>query len=99
MGILRGGGGGGRGEAAVNRPCPTGDGRRGTNRWVGLFTQVSGHLAEWMVESGSGSPQLVEHSTSQGDPAAADERNKDMRAGIHPEYVETSVTCGCGNTF
>ena len=22
-----------------------------------------------------------------------------MRAGIHPEYVETSVTCGCGNTF
>lgn len=22
-----------------------------------------------------------------------------MRAGIHPEYVVTQVTCTCGNTF
>lgn len=22
-----------------------------------------------------------------------------MKEGIHPEYVETAVTCGCGNTF
>ena len=22
-----------------------------------------------------------------------------MREGIHPKYVETTVTCGCGNTF
>ena len=22
-----------------------------------------------------------------------------MKAGIHPEYVETQVTCTCGNTF
>ena len=22
-----------------------------------------------------------------------------MRQGIHPEYVETHVTCSCGNTF
>jgi large subunit ribosomal protein L31 len=22
-----------------------------------------------------------------------------MKAGIHPEYKETTVTCGCGNTF
>lgn len=22
-----------------------------------------------------------------------------MRPGIHPEYVETHVTCGCGNSF
>jgi large subunit ribosomal protein L31 len=22
-----------------------------------------------------------------------------MKQGIHPEYVETSVVCGCGNTF
>jgi large subunit ribosomal protein L31 len=22
-----------------------------------------------------------------------------MRKGIHPEYVECTVTCGCGNTF
>ncbi|WP_440901896.1 50S ribosomal protein L31, partial [Actinosynnema sp.] len=22
-----------------------------------------------------------------------------MKTGIHPEYVKTEVTCGCGNTF
>jgi len=22
-----------------------------------------------------------------------------LRQGIHPEYVETKVTCSCGNTF
>ena len=22
-----------------------------------------------------------------------------MKQGIHPEYVETTVTCTCGNTF
>ena len=22
-----------------------------------------------------------------------------MKKGIHPEYVETKVTCSCGNTF
>ncbi|RJQ66940.1 50S ribosomal protein L31 [Pseudonocardiaceae bacterium YIM PH 21723] len=22
-----------------------------------------------------------------------------MKSGIHPEYVTTSVTCGCGNEF
>jgi large subunit ribosomal protein L31 len=22
-----------------------------------------------------------------------------MKTGIHPEYVETKVTCGCGNEF
>jgi large subunit ribosomal protein L31 len=22
-----------------------------------------------------------------------------MKEGIHPRYVETKVTCGCGNTF
>lgn len=22
-----------------------------------------------------------------------------MKKGIHPEYHETTVTCGCGNTF
>jgi large subunit ribosomal protein L31 len=22
-----------------------------------------------------------------------------MKDGIHPKYVETTVTCGCGNTF
>ena len=27
-----------------------------------------------------------------------DEENH-MKAGIHPEYVETTVTCTCGNSF
>jgi large subunit ribosomal protein L31 len=22
-----------------------------------------------------------------------------MKSGIHPQYVETKVSCGCGNTF
>ena len=22
-----------------------------------------------------------------------------MKEGIHPEYIETAVTCGCGNSF
>jgi len=22
-----------------------------------------------------------------------------MKDGIHPEYIETNVVCGCGNTF
>jgi len=22
-----------------------------------------------------------------------------MKEGIHPNYIETKVTCGCGNTF
>ena len=22
-----------------------------------------------------------------------------MKKGIHPEYIETKVTCACGNTF
>jgi large subunit ribosomal protein L31 len=22
-----------------------------------------------------------------------------MKSGIHPEYISTEVTCGCGNTF
>lgn len=22
-----------------------------------------------------------------------------MKSGIHPEYVDTTVNCGCGNTF
>ena len=22
-----------------------------------------------------------------------------MKKGIHPEYVESSITCACGNTF
>ncbi len=27
------------------------------------------------------------------------ERGESMKSGIHPEYVECTVTCACGNTF
>ena len=27
------------------------------------------------------------------------DRRRIMKEGIHPKYVETKVTCGCGNTF
>lgn len=26
-------------------------------------------------------------------------RGSTMKAGIHPNYVEATVTCACGNTF
>ena len=26
-------------------------------------------------------------------------RRANMKKGIHPNYVETKVTCACGNTF
>jgi large subunit ribosomal protein L31 len=26
-------------------------------------------------------------------------KHQTMKTGIHPEYVETSVRCACGNTF
>jgi large subunit ribosomal protein L31 len=32
------------------------------------------------------------------DPAPLREE-PNVRSGIHPEYVETQVTCGCGNSF
>ena len=34
-----------------------------------------------------------------GDPATAEPGVNMMKSGIHPEYVETTVTCTCGNTF
>jgi large subunit ribosomal protein L31 len=33
-----------------------------------------------------------------GDPDASN-KEKPVKAGIHPEYVDTTVTCTCGNTF
>jgi large subunit ribosomal protein L31 len=29
----------------------------------------------------------------------SEETRNPMKAGIHPEYVEATVTCGCGNKF
>lgn len=31
--------------------------------------------------------------------ATAGQRGAVMKSGIHPEYVETQVTCSCGSTF
>jgi large subunit ribosomal protein L31 len=33
-----------------------------------------------------------------GDPAAT-RRGLHVRTGIHPDYVATTVSCSCGNTF
>src|SRR5258708_35162014 len=35
----------------------------------------------------------------RGDPATARTRSPDMKPDIHPDYVVTTVTCTCGNTF
>jgi large subunit ribosomal protein L31 len=40
------------------------------------------------------------HASAKGDPATAEERKpRGMRPDIHPQYVQTQVTCACGNTF
>jgi large subunit ribosomal protein L31 len=36
--------------------------------------------------------------TTRG-PGGHNERRDKMKSGIHPEYITTEVTCGCGNTF
>jgi large subunit ribosomal protein L31 len=34
------------------------------------------------------------------DPATfSHDRSVEVKSGIHPDYVETTVTCTCGNTF
>jgi large subunit ribosomal protein L31 len=47
------------------------------------------------------SPRALVHAarrSGDSDPAADIER-KPMKKDIHPAYVETQVTCTCGNTF
>jgi large subunit ribosomal protein L31 len=34
-----------------------------------------------------------------GESAGVIKETTAMKKGIHPEYVEATVTCGCGNTF
>src|ERR1700676_4183437 len=44
-------------------------------------------------------PVHADTSTSgRGDPGPR-VIEETMRSGIHPDYVETTVHCGCGNTF
>jgi large subunit ribosomal protein L31 len=35
----------------------------------------------------------------RGDPATDQGRSSEVKPDIHPDYVETKVTCTCGNTF
>jgi large subunit ribosomal protein L31 len=35
----------------------------------------------------------------RGDPATARAQESQMKPDIHPDYVVTTVTCTCGNTF
>lgn len=56
---------------------------------------VTPDLAHCRVESGSGSPRR----TATGTRRPTEERDETLKTGIHPEYVTTEVTCGCGNTF
>jgi large subunit ribosomal protein L31 len=50
-------------------------------------------VGDWL-EIGSGSrPPTIR----RGDPAA--QKGPIVKSGIHPDYVVTTVTCSCGNTF
>jgi large subunit ribosomal protein L31 len=35
----------------------------------------------------------------EGGPEAAAKLERDMKTGVHPEYVEAHVRCTCGNEF
>jgi large subunit ribosomal protein L31 len=37
--------------------------------------------------------------TPVSDPATMSDRSSTVKPDIHPQYVETTVTCTCGNTF
>jgi large subunit ribosomal protein L31 len=37
--------------------------------------------------------------TARDDPATAQSEEKTLKPDIHPDYVVTTVTCTCGNTF
>jgi large subunit ribosomal protein L31 len=36
---------------------------------------------------------------ASGDPAGRKNQESTMKSGIHPEYVVTTVTCSCGESF
>jgi large subunit ribosomal protein L31 len=49
-------------------------------------------LAHW-------TPVPVHVARRVDDPATGPTRGASMKSGIHPDYVETTVTCTCGATF
>jgi large subunit ribosomal protein L31 len=60
-----------------------------------------------LVDRGCGLPCFESDDTIAVSPDVTDgeltwhfpARTWDMKEGIHPNYVDTAVTCGCGNTF
>src|SRR5262245_2989471 len=42
---------------------------------------------------------VTSNEMRKGAPAVGPGRGQTMKNGIHPEYVEATVTCGCGNKF
>jgi large subunit ribosomal protein L31 len=42
---------------------------------------------------------VAAHSWYTFSPVKIIARNNAMKPGIHPNYVNTTVTCACGNTF
>src|SRR5262245_55561905 len=43
--------------------------------------------------------RLTRATLSHGNAASVAELHLTMKPGIHPTYVESTVTCACGNTF
>ncbi len=61
-------------------------------------TGTTPETIRWPVRH-TGDAQAPVHVRTADDPAAVTRRGDDMKPDIHPEYVETTVTCTCGNTF
>ena len=49
-------------------------------------------------QTGSAHPPRLRLTPANGDPAPH-EGIQSVKSAIHPDYVETQVSCSCGNTF
>src|SRR5699024_3779923 len=78
--------------------CPTGCawGSR-PERCVSVAHAASCRLFLRCAAWHTGTSVLVHGARPGADPATRSRR--DMKADIHPQYVETQVTCTCGNSF
>jgi large subunit ribosomal protein L31 len=56
-------------------------------------------LAHWYAETARYRFTPGRDFPACGDPATARGRSINVKPGIHPDYVVTTVTCTCGNTF
>ena len=64
----------------------------------GAVTTLSSHLD---LEDGAELPRHAHglRFTPLRGPGATFRKDTPVRSGIHPDYHETTVTCGCGNQF